>query len=479
MNPRRSVKSTVPSTSTPPRRRSLSVRFEHLGDDRLGDEAREDVAHLLALERGQDDVHAERADRRERERGERVDERDDPAVVERELHCDGERSPATSDRGRSARSATWLPSETPGTSSDEEHDQDDRQRGRRCSGAAAPRRTVAIAFAWISPPGISGSTGVWWMSCSDGAARADHDDLVPVNAPFGTLAAAARSSTSSVVKRPGRAGVVDPRAAVPNGPCSTGRPVAVSTVTTASVFRPLTAYGTFRITPAESVGKRPLAGLRADLAQRLVAAEDPRLRRSAASPSSPARRCLRSRPSRAARCRRASSVCSVNWMSTAIALRVARSDPVDHLRVVAGAGTGHRLAEVVRRHVVDRDEHDVCFGGVAVAADREARVDRLALERVQHPEAPEDEDEPGGAQRRRAGRAGRAAGGSGARSSGRETIPPWRREERPSRHASGARPAASRRSPRSIAPQLDFLYRAAENFERAVQFADAKAGGVC
>ena len=29
-----------------------------------------------------------------------------------------------------------------------------------------------------------------------------------------------------------------------------------------------------------------------------------------------------------------------------------------------------------------------------------------------------------------------------------------------------------------IAPQLDFLYRATENFERSVQFADAKAGGV-
>lgn len=29
-----------------------------------------------------------------------------------------------------------------------------------------------------------------------------------------------------------------------------------------------------------------------------------------------------------------------------------------------------------------------------------------------------------------------------------------------------------------ISPQLDFLYRAADNFERSVQFADAKAGGV-
>ena len=36
--------------------------------------------------------------------------------------------------------------------------------------SGTPRRTVAIAFDWISPPGISGSTGVWWMSCSRGAA---------------------------------------------------------------------------------------------------------------------------------------------------------------------------------------------------------------------------------------------------------------------------------------------------------------------
>ena len=42
-------------------------------------------------------------------------------------------------------------------------------------------------------------------------------------------------------------------------------------------------------------------------------------------------------------------------------------------------------------------------------------------------------------------------------------------------------PVAGRHEPAiadDIAPQLDFLYRAAENFERAVQFADAKAGGV-
>jgi Pycsar effector protein len=42
-------------------------------------------------------------------------------------------------------------------------------------------------------------------------------------------------------------------------------------------------------------------------------------------------------------------------------------------------------------------------------------------------------------------------------------------------------PVPSRREPAivdEIAPQLDFLYRVAENFERSVQFADAKAGGV-
>ena len=65
--------------------------LEHLADHGLGDEAREHAPHLLALERGQDDVDAERAHRRERERRERVDERDDPAVVERELRGNGER----------------------------------------------------------------------------------------------------------------------------------------------------------------------------------------------------------------------------------------------------------------------------------------------------------------------------------------------------------------------------------------------------
>ena len=118
VNPRRSVKSTVPSTSSPPRRRSESVRLSTSADDRLGNEAREDVPHLLPLERGQDDVHAERADRRERERGERIDERDDPAVVERELHGDRERARRRANAGGQRDPEPGCRARAPGTSSE-------------------------------------------------------------------------------------------------------------------------------------------------------------------------------------------------------------------------------------------------------------------------------------------------------------------------------------------------------------------------
>jgi Family of unknown function (DUF5706) len=49
-------------------------------------------------------------------------------------------------------------------------------------------------------------------------------------------------------------------------------------------------------------------------------------------------------------------------------------------------------------------------------------------------------------------------------------------EERRSDHPVPGRPEPA--TVDEIAPQLDFLYRTTENFERAVQFADAKAGGV-
>jgi hypothetical protein len=89
-------------------------------------------------------------------------------------------------------------------------------------------------------------------------------------------------------------------------------------VTTASVFSPFTEYVTFRITPAESVGKRPLAGLapisrNVSLPPRIrvdpfgsVSVVDRTTPRAFATDSI---RALSSRP----------SVSSVNWMSTAIA----------------------------------------------------------------------------------------------------------------------------------------------------------------
>ena len=81
---------SVPTTSSPPRRRSRSVRASTWLDDLLRDEAREHVADALPLERSDRVVRADRADRREHERAERVRERDHPALLERGLRRDGE-----------------------------------------------------------------------------------------------------------------------------------------------------------------------------------------------------------------------------------------------------------------------------------------------------------------------------------------------------------------------------------------------------
>ena len=90
-------------------------------------------------------------------------------------------------------------------------------------------------------------------------------------------------------------------------------------MTTASVFRPFTEYFTFRITPAESVGKRPLAGL-APISRSVSL--PPKIRVAPfgsvsvvarTTPCAFATESIRALSSRA-------SVCSVNWMSTAIAL---------------------------------------------------------------------------------------------------------------------------------------------------------------
>ena len=58
---------------------------EHLLDDGLRHEAREDVAHPLPFERGQQVVGADRADRGQGQGDGRVDEAQDPPLVEGEL----------------------------------------------------------------------------------------------------------------------------------------------------------------------------------------------------------------------------------------------------------------------------------------------------------------------------------------------------------------------------------------------------------
>ena len=58
---------------------------EHLLDDGLRHEAREDVAHPLPLERGEQVVGADRSDRGQGQGGGGVDEAQDPPLVEGEL----------------------------------------------------------------------------------------------------------------------------------------------------------------------------------------------------------------------------------------------------------------------------------------------------------------------------------------------------------------------------------------------------------
>jgi hypothetical protein len=64
---------------------------QDLLDDCLRYEAGEDIPHALALESREQVVGAEGADRGEHERSERIDERDDPALVEGPLRHDEER----------------------------------------------------------------------------------------------------------------------------------------------------------------------------------------------------------------------------------------------------------------------------------------------------------------------------------------------------------------------------------------------------
>ena len=148
------------------------------------------------------------------------------------------------------------------------------------------------------------------------------------------------------------------------------------------------------------------------------------------------------------------------------------SDPIDQLGVVATRKWENW--KFVRGHVVDRDEDDV-RGWRLRPADREARVDCLAFLRVERAESPDEEHEPGRAEADQ--KVEDTAQPVVASVSHRcATIWPWRARRGFPHHPVPGRPEPAIAD--DVAPQLDFLYRATENFERAVQFADAKAGGV-
>ena len=90
MKPRRSQKRTVAVSCCAAEAEVAVGPRQHLVDDRLGDEPREHVAHPLPLD-GRDEIVApERPSGSERERHQRVDDRNDPAVLERELGGEAE-----------------------------------------------------------------------------------------------------------------------------------------------------------------------------------------------------------------------------------------------------------------------------------------------------------------------------------------------------------------------------------------------------
>ena len=91
------------SRSTPAQAQVVVGAREHLIDDAGGNEAREDVAHTLALDRLAHVQDGERSKRSQREREQRVDEGDDPAAVERELRGDRERDRQQQCRQQRAR----------------------------------------------------------------------------------------------------------------------------------------------------------------------------------------------------------------------------------------------------------------------------------------------------------------------------------------------------------------------------------------
>ena len=173
VKPRRSVNITVPSRRTPPSRRSSSARCEHLVDDVLGHEAGEQCrARARARRRSISSAPRARRPRESEQRAERIDERDDPAGVERQLRGDRE------ERRRAATAPARAPAAADSRRPRERREQPEQDDQRHVERTPAPlQREARAARCRSRSPGsrrpdisvVRRSSRSAWMSCSDGA----------------------------------------------------------------------------------------------------------------------------------------------------------------------------------------------------------------------------------------------------------------------------------------------------------------------
>ena len=190
VKPRRSLKRTVHSRRTPPRRRSLVGALEHVVDDRLGHEAGEGVVDALALEGGQHVVDRERAEGREDQR-ERAGRR--PAGRCRRRRRAGRASGVERGRAPSAASSAGTGSQAQRRRRRRRRQQQDQQQveeERRGAGAGS-----RAARSRSRSPAVPGPTSVrrrWsrsaWTSWSEGAV-APTTTVLPRKSRVGNLAA--------------------------------------------------------------------------------------------------------------------------------------------------------------------------------------------------------------------------------------------------------------------------------------------------
>ena len=283
---------------------------EQLVDDLGRDEAREGVAHPLALERRDEVVQRERADAADQQGEQRVDDGDHGACVEGELRGDEvRRGRGDCDRERGQRRHAQAGQRRQEA---ERGDQEQRDDGRRASAAAA-RRARSRSRSPGSRPRTSGRrrsrSGGRPGASAPRRRRRRPCPRTPMGRP--PRRAPARTSRSG----PSRAGRGSRsrcrRGRSPRG--STGSPVATSAAATAKL-EPLDRVVE---APPDAVRSGAIAVLPARAREKRSASPPPK---TLVSPlvdlgRSRGRRSRRGAPPGSGRCPRAPVVRSVNWTS--------------------------------------------------------------------------------------------------------------------------------------------------------------------